>query len=276
MCRAVVLYNARTIHMKDCLPNTMFSWIPKLRFTLMKKKLLIGFLLLLTSACNLPVSTPVVDPTPTQTPLPTPTTVSVTPSLVPTETAVPTPEPPPLYFTDEFDTSTPYWEFTQAAGSSLPTNAFEGSLRIDLPSPDTWVVGIHTAHTYENVFVSARSGITPNGSVGLICRYSESGWYEFNISNGSYSILYGQWLAPGIAKYVPIISEASEAALAGGSDLGFFCEDNFLQVFANGKLLRRVDVTNYGLTEGNVGVAFASFSEFPAAVSFDWFKVSEK
>lgn len=241
----------------------------------MKKNILIGFLLLLTSACTMPAATPQVESAPTQTPLPPPTTVSVTPSLVPTETAVPTPEPPPLYFTDEFVSSDPYWQFTQAAGSSAPVIDFNGSLQIDFKSPDTWMIGIHTAHTYENVLVAAKADISPDGSIGLICRYSEDGWYEFNISNGVYSLLFGSWLAPGVAKYVPIIIEEN-SAVSNSGEFSLFCEDTFLRAYAGEKLLRNIDVTNYGLTEGNAGVAAASFVDTLASAAFEWFTVSEK
>jgi len=243
----------------------------------MKKYILIGFFLLLTSACNLPVSAPVAESAPTQTPLTAPTTVSAAPSPVPTETAVPTPEPPPLYFTDEFDTSSLFWEFNQAAGNSAPLTTIDGNLRLDFSSADTWFVGIHNAHTYANVFVKAKTSISPNGSVGLICRYSEEGWYELNIVNGAYSILLGQWLAPGIAKYVPITNGESKLLASGVSnELGLFCEGNFLRAFANDTLLRNIDVSNYGLTEGNVGIAAASFAEVPAAALFENFSVTEK
>ncbi|GAB1472257.1 hypothetical protein MASR2M66_31350 [Chloroflexota bacterium] len=242
------------------------------------KKYIFGLsLLLLISACTMPVSAPAAESTPTQTPLSAPTTVRAAPSLVPTETAVPTPEPLPLYFTDEFDTSSPYWEFLQAAGNSAPQIIYDGNLRINFPSADTWFVGVHNAHTYANVFVNAKMSISPNGSVGLICRYSESGWYEFNAANGAYSILFGQWLSPGVAKYIPIVTAQSNL-LAGGSshDLGLFCEDNFVHTFVNDTPLRRIEVTNYGLTEGNVGIAAASFVEVPAEALFENFSVNEK
>jgi hypothetical protein len=238
----------------------------------MKKILLLG-LLVLTSACNLPASTPEVESAPTQTPLPTPTTVSVAPSLVPTETAVPTPEPPPLYFSDTFDTSTPYWEFMQAGGVSVPTTTIsEGALRVDIATSDTWMVGVHNVHSYLNVFVSAQTSISASGSTGLICRYSaEDGWYEFNASpNGEYNLLLGQWLSPDVVKYLPIISDTSNQ-LTGSStnELGLLCEDNFLQLYVNDVMIRRVEVTNYGLGEGKIGITAASFAEVPVSVSFE-------
>lgn len=245
----------------------------------MKKIFLFG-ILFLTSACNMPASTPEVETTPTQTPLPAPTIVSVTPSLVPTETAVPTPEPPPLYFSDEFDTSTPYWEFMQAGGVAAPvTNISEGALRIDIAASDTWLIGIHNVHGYLNVFVSAQTSISPSGSTGLICRYSaEDGWYEFNASpNGDYNLLLGQWLSPGIVKYLPIISDVSNQLTGNAAnEIGLFCEDNFLQLYVNDVMIRRVEVTNYGLREGKIGITTASFGDVPVSALFESITVSDE
>jgi hypothetical protein len=245
----------------------------------MKKHILIVGCLLLTSACNIGVSAPEAESSPTQTPLPAPTTVSVTQGPAPTETVVPTPEPPPLYFTEEFDTASVYWEFLQAGGSAAPLSSFEnGALRIRISSPDTWLVGIYNANSYANVFIRAKTAVDPTGSAGLICRYSEDGWYEFNASNdGAYSVLLGQWLSAGVAKYIPIINDNSKQ-LTGGltSGIGFFCEDNFLQLYAGDVMIRRVEVTNYGLGEGKVGITASSFTEMPMSAVFEWLQVSRE
>ncbi len=246
----------------------------------MKKQIhfLIGCLIL-SLACNLPGSTPEVEPDPTQAPLPAPETVSVTPSLIATETAVPTPEPPPLFFTDEFDAASPYWRFLQTGGIDAPLAVFEnGALRVDITSVDTWSIGVHNAHTYLDVFVSAKASVLPSGSVGLICRYDErAGWYEFNAaSDGSYSVLFGQWLAEGIAQYKPIITDFSGHLASPDHSIGLHCRENFIHVFVNDTLIRNLDVTNYGLGEGNIGITASSFGEIPARAMFEWVKVSEK
>lgn len=248
----------------------------------MKKIFIIGCLLL-TTACNMPVSTPVADPTQTAT-LPSPPETGSTPQTeIPAETSTPTSTatvaPPALYFTEEFDTSSPYWEFIQAGGAATLTSSIEnGSLSIGASSPDTWFVGVYTAHAYSNVFVRAKVNITPSGSVGLICRYTPDGWYEFNAAtDGTYSILLGQWLSPGVAKYIPIINESSQQfALNTANEIGLFCEDNFLHLYINKNLIRRVDVTNYGLTEGSVGITASSFAEVPTSVLFEWVSVGKE
>lgn len=244
----------------------------------MKKIFILGCLFL-TSACNLPASTPDVKATSTQTPLPAPTTVSAAPSLTPAETTVPTPEPPPLYFIEEFDAPSPYWEFLQAGGASALVPVIEnGSLRIDTSSPDTWFVGIHTAHSYSDVFIRAKASLSPSGSVGLICRYTSDGWYEFNAAtDGTYSVLLGQWLSLGVVKYIPIINDNNPQWTANTTnEIGLFCEGSFLHLYVNDTLIRRVDVTNYGLTEGNAGMSASSFREVPMSATFEFVTVSDK
>lgn len=236
------------------------------------KKLFFFIGLLLTSACNLPVPTPTIEPSLTQPPLPSPVSVAET------QTVPATFEPLPLEFTEEFDAVSSYWEFLQTGGTSTPVTSFQGgSLHIDISSPDTWLVGIHNANSYSTVFVRAQTAATPTGSIGLICRYSEDGWYEFNVSNdGTYSLLLGQWLSPGIVKYSPIINDLSNKLTGTStSEIGLFCEDNFLQLYAGNTMIRRVEVTNYGLTEGKVGITAASFAEFPMSAIFEWVQVSQ-
>ncbi len=141
-------------------------------------------------------------------------------------------------------------------------------------------MGVHNAHSYSNVFVRTKVSASAAGSVGLICRYDEeNGWFEFNISSsGTYSVLLGKWLAPGIAKYFPIASDGSNQLTIGNvnTEIGLFCEENILNLYVNGTVIRRLDVTNYGLTEGNIGVTVASHRDAPMNALFEWVKISEE
>ncbi|MBK8782923.1 MAG: hypothetical protein IPO22_14205 [Anaerolineales bacterium] len=239
----------------------------------MKKYLLLIGILILTIACNIGRSAPT---TATATLPSPPAPATTTPTFIPAPTNTPVPE---LYFTDEFDAASLFWKFLQTGGAGSPQVAFEsGALRINLPTADTWYIGLHNAYRYSDVFVRAKVSASSIGSVGLICRYDESnGWFEFNIdSGGTYSVLLGQWLAPGIAKYIPVVSSVSNQIQTGNvnAELGLFCEGNFLSLYVNDTVIRRVDVTNYGLTEGNVGIAVASYRDAPMSAIFDWVKVS--
>jgi hypothetical protein len=188
--------------------------------------------------------------------------------------------PVPLFFTDEFNSDLGAWVSFQTGGAEPPSVKLENDLlRIDFPTSNTWYYAIHNAHEYSSVFVSAKFLGTPSGSLGVICNYDESkGWYEFNIaSDGTYSILFGQWLAQGIAQYTPIANEKSEYLKDGSLsyEIGLTCQDNILYPQINGKLFRKVDVARYGLTEGKVGITASSFEEVPMIATFDWVKVSE-
>lgn len=249
----------------------------------MKKFLLPGFLVIFLSACTMgtpaPTAVSVVETVGTEKTLPPAIEADTpTPTLTATATIPPTPTPPPLYFTDDFDTSLDYWQFLQTGGLSLPVTSIEnGSLRVDIPSEDTWSIGVHNAHSYTDVFVRAKFAASPSGSVGLICRYDETlGWFEFNLaSNGTYSLLFGQWLAEGIAQYQPILTDPSRTSGLNG-EIGLFCEGNFLRLYADGVLLRNLDVTNYGLTGGRVGITASSFADIPMVALFDWVQVSDQ
>ncbi len=186
----------------------------------------------------------------------------------------------PLFFTDEFNSDLGAWVSFQTGGSGAPSVKLENDfLRIDFTTPNTWYYAIHNAHDYSTVFVSAKFSGTPAGSLGIVCNYNESkGWLEFNIaSDGKYSILFGQWLAQGIAQYTPIAVADSEYLKAGKLDyeIGLICRDGTLFPHINGKLFRKLDVSRYGLTEGKIGFNASSFEEVPMIAVFDRFTAGE-
>ena len=246
----------------------------------MKKLLFIGCLLL-TVACQPTESTLAPSPTPisaTQTP---PATATVTPE--PTLTPTPVPPTPLLrFFTEEFDGTLPAWSILQSSGESSPQTSVEnGTLVFTLPSRYDWAYTIIGAEEYSDARIDASldNRSTSPSSLGLICRYSESnGWYEFNISeDGTYTVLFGQWLSAGVAEYQPIASDASEYIHRDGAEnqIGLDCQGNTLWLYLNGKLFRKLDVTRFGLTEGKLGLAVASFQNAPIIAGFNWVKVGQ-
>jgi hypothetical protein len=246
------------------------------KHSLLKGFIGIAFLTACASPTSVPTQAELSSPiTATQTPLPTAT---ATMTFTPAPTFTPTPIP--LFFTEEFNTDLGAWASFQTGGAAAPAVNLENDfLRIDFPAPNTWYYAIYNAHEYSGVFVSAKFSGTPTGSIGVICNYSESnGWYEFNVSSdGTYSILFGQLLAEGIAQYTPIAVDSSEYLTAGNLDyeIGMTCQDNILLPHINGKLFRKMDVSRYGLTEGEIGINASSFDEVPTLATVDWVKVSE-
>jgi len=242
-------------------------------------RLILGCLLLIT-ACQTVTSTPVAPLFPTATL--TLTAVPATNTPAPTSTLELTSTPLPRLFTNEFDSSLAGWVILQAGNEATPNVKIENSnLTLQMDSPFTWVYAVYGAQDYENIRVDAqfinRAG-NP-ASIGLICRYSETdGWLEYNIStDGTYNLLYGKWLSSGIADYLPILSASSNAIQPSGTpqEIGLTCSDTTLALFIDQNLIRRIDVSNYGLTSGKVGLTASSFENTPVITAFDWVKVSE-
>lgn len=243
----------------------------------MKKLFFLLGCLALTAACQSSPAASTAESKPTAvSTLPPTATAPATFTPLPTLTSV----PPPLFFTDDFNSDSGAWVSFQTGGAELPLARFDGGLlKIAFSSAHTWYYAVRNPYDYADVFVRAKFSGAPAGALGVLCRYDESkGWYEFNLaSDGAYSILFGQWLAEGIAQYTPIAIDDSPYLKKGVLDyeIGLLCEENNLMAHINGKLFRKLDVTRFGLDDGKVGLAAASFDDLPMRAAFDWFKAEE-
>ena len=247
----------------------------------MKKFLLFGCLLLFTAcqtATVAPTSTPL--PLSIETPLPTPIPATDTP--VPTPTIALSPTPLPRFFTNEFDSALEGWAILQAGNDFVPNIKAENStLVLQMDSPYSWAYAIYDSENYSNVHIETKfenRGGSP-ASVGLVCRYSEeNGWFEYNVtSDGTYNLLYGQWLATGVADYLPITDGSSNLVQPSGApqQISLLCADTVLTLSINGTVVRSLDVARYELTEGKVGVTTASYENTPILVALDSVTVRE-
>lgn len=246
------------------------------------KKLLIGCLLLFITACQPATPVPVATLSPTATVPPSPTPIPLTDTPQPTPTLELSPTPLPRLFTNEFDSPLAGWSILQTGSDAAPkVNTENSTLILQMDTPFTWVYTIYDAQDYGDIRVDARftnQGGSP-AAIGLICRYSETdGWLEYNVySDGTYSVLYGQWLANGIADYLPVLSSSSNAILPSGSsqEIGLICSGTTLSLLIDQTIIRSVDVSRFELAGGKVGVNTSSFENIPVIAAFDWVKVSE-
>ena len=243
-------------------------------------KILLFLGLLLLTACQ---ASPAVTPRPAASPArasPTPIPTTPTPTLVPLPTITAT--PPPLYFEEEFETIPAYWSTLYASGGNGRAETYSryGWLHFELYDANTWAYAIFGAHEYESVHIETRieNRASPVNYTGLLCNYNEqAGWFEFNLSvDGTYNLLFGQWLAEDVARYSPILYDTSPYILADSpiNAMGLDCYENTVQLYFNGKLFRKLDVSRFKLARGKVGLAVASFDDLPVIVAFDWVKVS--
>ena len=244
------------------------------------KKLLLGCLLLITACQPAATPTPVAPLFPTATPLPTQIPVTKTPA--PTATFEPSPTPLPRLFTNEFDSSLSGWVILQGGSEAVPNIRTENSsLILQMDSPFNWVYAVYGAQDYADIRVDARFSNQAGSpaSIGLVCRYGDTeGWLEYNVStDGTYNVLYGQWLASGIADYLPVLSASSNTIQPSGTsqEIGLLCSGTTVSLFIDQTLIRTVDVSRFELTSGKVGVTASSFENAPVVAAFDWAKVSE-
>jgi hypothetical protein len=244
-------------------------------------KKIIAVLLFLT-ACQSPTPIPEATLFPTATSPASPTPIPVTDTPAPTPTVEATPTPLPRLFTNEFDSPLAGWVILQTGNDGTPkVNTENSNLLLQMDTPYTWAYAVYGAQEYADVRIDARftSQAGSPASIGLICRYSETdGWLEYNVySDGTYSVLYGHWLANGIADYLPVLSSSSNAILPSGSsqEMGLICSGTTLSLLIDQTIIRNVDVSRFELAGGKVGITASSFENIPVIAAFDWVKVSE-
>ncbi len=253
------------------------------------KKLLLGCLLLIT-ACQSATSTPTPAGSlfPTSTPLPTLLPFDQTqgepdtPTPQPTPTFEPSPTALPRFFVQEFNDSIAGWVILQAGNDSVPSvNVANGSLLLQIDSAFTWLYALYGPEDYADVRIETQYQNLAGApaSAGLVCRYSETdGWFEFNLSaDGLYNILYGKWLALGVAEYTPITDGLIKDAQPSGASqsIGLECSGDTLTLLVNENILRRVDVSRFELGAGKVGVTAASYENSPVVTGFELVEVGE-
>jgi len=191
-----------------------------------------------------------------------------------------TPAPAAREFTEEFNSTPPYWVSFQTSGAGLDLQVQGGWLVFNLGGANNWAYAVYAGQDYADVRVEAlvESRLGEDNTLGLVCRYDEKqGWYEFNIHpDRTYMLLYGQWLGDGRARYEPLYRGSSEKILSGGPNrIGLLCQAGTLTPFVNGVQLRKWDEKKYALTRGRIGLTASSFEDLPAAAAVDWLQVGE-
>jgi hypothetical protein len=209
----------------------------------------------------------------------------------PTATEAPATEAPAAskYFTEEFDNND-QWTYYVVDGNTstitdqdipkMSVSTQDSLLTIDLNAQNLWVYTTYNPFEYDNVRIDTKvtNRGANNNNVSLICRHTDTGWYEFNVANnGLYWIYAAQVDSSGKVSYYSVYNGGSNAIKAGKetNEYTAICNGKTLSLFINGKEARTITDKKYGLTSGKVGISVSSFNVLPVTVDVDWVKISE-
>ncbi len=197
---------------------------------------------------------------------------------------IPVTATPNPFYVEDFNTDLATWiEFMTSGDSSLVEKRVElGALSIKLLQRDEITPRyylINNAFSYSDVKVEAvvtNRGNNSNG-VGLICRYSDIGWYEVQVSNSqTFSVYVVDNVGIMSQGYHEIARFDSNQILSGLSTniYTMTCKGNVISLFVNGNLLWEYTDTQFGFTDGKIGLSVWSPETLPVNVSFETLTVS--
>ena len=270
----------------------------------MYKKLFIFIVVLVfvSLACGQsaePTPVPTEPPPPTLAPPTLPPPTQVPPTVVPPTQPPPPPtqppqdqppvDPPPVeqpatdaaaYFTEEFEGDLTNWTYFLGQGyeKDMELVIDHGRLGIDLRAPYTYAYVVYDPYVYTDVamevYVENRGDYNTN-YVGVICRATDEGWYEFNVTFNGYWFIWFYDASTGEYNRLDMGGSNSINMGKGAENIyTAYCVDEELQLIINGTLVKSVydDTLRY---EGQVGLVAASEDVFPVSVEFDWVTIAE-
>ena len=122
--------------------------------------------------------------------------------------------------------------------------------------------------------VAANRGVNDN-SVSLVCRYTDGGWYEFNIGNdGTYTI----FAYDAVLKFYDPLAKGGSSAIKSGQSTNKYtavCQGSTLTLWINDVEVRTITVHQYNYDKGKVGLSVWSIKTLPVKVEFESLKISE-
>ena len=180
------------------------------------------------------------------------------------------------FFYTDFDGGLDSWRYFLMSGKDdgFTLETAGSRLRFDIEDKSTWVYLYYTDYEYTDVridTVAENLGMNTN-NVSLFCRYSDDGWYEFNIANNGEFWIY--YYDTSIDNYRLLWSGGSNAINMGKdiNEYTAFCVGNELALYING--VEAKTVTHKNLKSGLVGLSVSSFDVTPITVEFDKFSVT--
>jgi hypothetical protein len=190
-------------------------------------------------------------------------------------------KPGDIYYTADFNAPLEGWEEYLVDARSLKVIAGDPSkyrlttdeahLLVELEKTFTWLYLAYSPITLDDVRIDAtveNLGRNSN-NVSLICRYSDLGWYEFNIANsGIYNILRYDTKS---RNYFTLYTGGSKNIKMGAETNQYtgICKGDELTLLINDVETRTTSDRTLG--EGKAGISFSSFNVLPITLELTEF-----
>ncbi len=263
--------------------------------------ILLMILIGMSLACNFSFSltdpTPTPSPTqapPTDTPIPPPPTLPPPPTIAPTAigapitqaTEVQSPQGSVLnpdasssgdiYYSETME-NLDNWSHFLLKGDEADVNfeVFDNRWHTEVNAQDTWLYYMFEGGNFSDIQVDLQveNRASNTNFVGVICRYSDNGWYETNILNtGEYFVYYSTGDNGG-NQLSTMYKGASRLILTGQkvNNYTVICQSDQLTIFINGTEAVTIPLRTGDyrfLPEGQVGLSVSTTYVIPVAVDF--------
>lgn len=225
---------------------------------------------------------------PTATTPPEPTATQA-PAVAPTDAPAPTEEGPTTYSSGDVIYSTDFsgsgdweegWVHFSIPDVDYSVYKDNGVMHVEVPVTQSTVYvvydDLYLLRDQADVYVetSFENLSTHNiNQVGVMCRASTDGWYEFNLMSGGMWYIYkydGQTGNYSLLKEGGIANLDYDAA----HTIGAICLQDNLSFYLDGQMLKNSNITDSTFREGQVGISVFASDQWPnVIIDFDYFWV---
>jgi hypothetical protein len=186
-----------------------------------------------------------------------------------------------IYYEETFENDiSQTWEYFLTSGneSALEQYLEDGKLVVEIDQEDTYTYFLFKDWTFTDPRLDVKAinrGVNTN-FVGLVCRYSDQGWYEVDVlSSGVYYFYY----VDEDYNYTALWNGGSRLVKTGNAtnDYTLICSGNTLTLGINGTEVKTLQLTGGTypvLTDGQVGLTVSSTNSTPVIVEFEEYVIS--
>lgn len=182
------------------------------------------------------------------------------------------------YFREEFDRTLSDWSYFFMKGKDNEDKfqlfTENGKLSFQEDAENIWAYATYDSYTYTDVRLETKAENLGrnNNNVSLLCRYTDTSWYEFNVANNG---LYWIYRYDDTEGYTELFSGGSNYIKQGKdtNEYTIVCKGDKLTLGINGYEVK--SVRDNTLKEGQIGISVSSFDVIPIKVDFEYLDISQ-